>query len=376
MARSACSSCCPWPARRRVLELLRRAGAGRTSTSAAAQLATLRAEIDRGLAHGAPAAGSSVAEVGAARSAARPAARRAAGRAGRRRPAAPRAGDGDAVEPDDPRLHAAGRSRRSSCTPSGRSACSSKARYHDLGAFLERVSKFPRIINVGNLHDQRARRRRPRGRPITAECTATTFVLIEPRRPRRPACARGHAAAAAPRTDDSPCVCGRSCSSCCAARRRRAAARTRRRPRPAATAGTRRSRRRQSRDRPRRSRRASPTTPDGRRDPFVSLVRRGADVAARPLPARGRPGWPACGAAEVTPARHRWPAAAATSASLQGADNKTYIVRAGDQLLDGTVRDDHRRRDGHRAAGATTRSSLEKQREVRKAAPTDGQRPS
>jgi Tfp pilus assembly protein PilO len=24
--------------------------------------------------------------------------------------------------------------------------------YHDLGAFLERISKFPRIINVGAMH--------------------------------------------------------------------------------------------------------------------------------------------------------------------------------------------------------------------------------
>ena len=57
-----------------------------------------------------------------ARSADRAAARRAARGAGRGRSAAPRAGDGDAVEPDDSRLHAAGRPRRSSCTWSGRSA--------------------------------------------------------------------------------------------------------------------------------------------------------------------------------------------------------------------------------------------------------------
>jgi type IV pilus assembly protein PilO len=50
--------------------------------------------------------------------------------------------------------------------------------YHDLGAFLERVSKFPRIINVGNIkisaRDDQA------GATITAACTATTFVLIDP----------------------------------------------------------------------------------------------------------------------------------------------------------------------------------------------------
>jgi len=50
--------------------------------------------------------------------------------------------------------------------------------YHDLGGFLERVSKFPRIIHVSNI--------KIKGLPptsgaatIAAECTATTFVLIE-----------------------------------------------------------------------------------------------------------------------------------------------------------------------------------------------------
>jgi type IV pilus assembly protein PilO len=51
--------------------------------------------------------------------------------------------------------------------------------YHDLGAFLERVSKFPRIINVGNIKIS-AREGQPGG-TITAECTATTFVLIDPK---------------------------------------------------------------------------------------------------------------------------------------------------------------------------------------------------
>ena len=56
-----------------------------------------------------------------------------------------------------------------------------EGRYHDLGAFLERVSKFPRIINVGNIHikaqDGSA------SATVTAECTATTFVLIETKAP-------------------------------------------------------------------------------------------------------------------------------------------------------------------------------------------------
>ena len=50
--------------------------------------------------------------------------------------------------------------------------------YHDLGSFLERVSRFPRIINVGNIKIS-ARENQPGRATITAECTATTFVLAE-----------------------------------------------------------------------------------------------------------------------------------------------------------------------------------------------------
>jgi type IV pilus assembly protein PilO len=50
--------------------------------------------------------------------------------------------------------------------------------YHDLGAFLERVSKFPRIINVGALHIA-ARENQTSQTTVTAECTAMTFVLMK-----------------------------------------------------------------------------------------------------------------------------------------------------------------------------------------------------
>jgi type IV pilus assembly protein PilO len=50
--------------------------------------------------------------------------------------------------------------------------------YHDLGAFLERISKFPRIINVNGIRI-RAREGSGPGVTISAECTAMTFVLIE-----------------------------------------------------------------------------------------------------------------------------------------------------------------------------------------------------
>lgn len=49
--------------------------------------------------------------------------------------------------------------------------------YHDLGDFLERISKFPRIINVGEIHVKS--RQAATGPTVTAELTATTFVLIE-----------------------------------------------------------------------------------------------------------------------------------------------------------------------------------------------------
>ena len=50
--------------------------------------------------------------------------------------------------------------------------------YHDLGAFLERVSKFPRIINVGNIKIK-ARDVQTLANTVDAECTATTFVLLD-----------------------------------------------------------------------------------------------------------------------------------------------------------------------------------------------------
>jgi type IV pilus assembly protein PilO len=51
--------------------------------------------------------------------------------------------------------------------------------YHDLGAFLERVSRFPRIINI-NAITIRAKENAVGPATITAQCVATTFVLIDP----------------------------------------------------------------------------------------------------------------------------------------------------------------------------------------------------
>jgi type IV pilus assembly protein PilO len=50
--------------------------------------------------------------------------------------------------------------------------------YHNLGLFFDRVSKFPRIINVGDIGIS-ARPRQDPNNTIIAECTATTFVLQE-----------------------------------------------------------------------------------------------------------------------------------------------------------------------------------------------------
>jgi type IV pilus assembly protein PilO len=50
--------------------------------------------------------------------------------------------------------------------------------YHDLGAFLERVSKFPRIINVASIKIK-ARTNQTPSATVDAECTATTFVLLD-----------------------------------------------------------------------------------------------------------------------------------------------------------------------------------------------------
>jgi type IV pilus assembly protein PilO len=51
--------------------------------------------------------------------------------------------------------------------------------YHDLGAFLDRVSKFPRIINVGNIKIA-SQEKQTSSLTVTADCTATAFVLVNP----------------------------------------------------------------------------------------------------------------------------------------------------------------------------------------------------
>jgi type IV pilus assembly protein PilO len=50
--------------------------------------------------------------------------------------------------------------------------------YHDMGMFLERISKFPRIINVGNM-TVKARDSQTTRATVTIDVIATTFVLAE-----------------------------------------------------------------------------------------------------------------------------------------------------------------------------------------------------
>ena len=51
--------------------------------------------------------------------------------------------------------------------------------YHNLGLFLDRVSKFPRIINVGGLDIKGRQQQTSSVATIEVTCTATTFVLLD-----------------------------------------------------------------------------------------------------------------------------------------------------------------------------------------------------
>ena len=51
--------------------------------------------------------------------------------------------------------------------------------YHNLGVFFDQISKFPRIVNIGDVVI-RAKEPPELNLTITAECTATTFVLLDP----------------------------------------------------------------------------------------------------------------------------------------------------------------------------------------------------
>jgi Tfp pilus assembly protein PilP len=74
--------------------------------------------------------------------------------------------------------------------------------------------------------------------------------------------------------------------------------------------------------------------PEGRRDPFVSLLVRGGDGTGRDERPTGREGLLIADISVrgIVKARNTW------VAMLQGPDNRTHIVHSGDKLLDGVIK--------------------------------------
>ncbi|HEY5616306.1 MAG TPA: hypothetical protein VIK60_00080 [Vicinamibacterales bacterium] len=103
--------------------------------------------------------------------------------------------------------------------------------------------------------------------------------------------------------------------------------------------------------------------PGGRRDPFVSLLRRGSDPRAG-APGTRPAGLAGLGVEEIT-LRGTLRSREGFVGILQGADQKTYIVRAGDKLFDGSIRTISQN-DMVIVQQVSDPLSLEKQREVRK----------
>jgi len=103
--------------------------------------------------------------------------------------------------------------------------------------------------------------------------------------------------------------------------------------------------------------------PAGRRDPFTSLLLRGSQTQRPSVGARAA-GLSGLETSEVT-LKGTIASQGGFVGILQGADNKTYIVRSGDRLLDGTIRTITQ--DSMVVTQQVTDPlSLEKQREVRK----------
>ena len=77
--------------------------------------------------------------------------------------------------------------------------------------------------------------------------------------------------------------------------------------------------------------------PEGRRDPFVNLLRRGTGVDMSSVTGPRPSGLKGLGAGEVT-LKGTMASQGAYVAILQGSDARTYVVHAGEKLFDGTVR--------------------------------------
>ena len=103
--------------------------------------------------------------------------------------------------------------------------------------------------------------------------------------------------------------------------------------------------------------------PSGRRDPFISLLFRGGET--RPAGATRPPGLPGQLVGELT-LKGIMKSKGGFVAILQASDNKTYIGRSGDRVMDGTIKS-----IGQDAVvfsqDVNDPLSLVKQREVRKA---------
>jgi Tfp pilus assembly protein PilP len=78
-------------------------------------------------------------------------------------------------------------------------------------------------------------------------------------------------------------------------------------------------------------------TPEGRRDPFLPLLRNGGKDAQSTTAAARAAGLAGLGAAEVS-LRGVMLSQGGYVGMLFGTDDKTYIVRPGDKLSDGTIR--------------------------------------
>jgi len=75
-------------------------------------------------------------------------------------------------------------------------------------------------------------------------------------------------------------------------------------------------------------------SPEGRRDPFVSLIGRGNDPKSAGVRPPGVPGLLINEVSVKGIVRN----SAGFVALIQGPDNKTYVVKAGDRLMDGSVK--------------------------------------
>ena len=78
-------------------------------------------------------------------------------------------------------------------------------------------------------------------------------------------------------------------------------------------------------------------SPEGRRDPFVNLLRRDTGIDATSNSGPRLAGLKGLGVGEVT-LKGTMASKGAYVAILQGADARTYVVHQGEKLLDGTVR--------------------------------------